>query len=170
MPNEKLKNWAGNLAYSSGLVYYPKTVEEVQQIVKAHAKIKVLGTRHCFNTIADSKDGFISTRELNKIISLDETARTVTVEGGIMYGELCPWLDKKGYALHNLASLPHISIAGAIATATHGSGVKNGNLATAVSALEIIKADGAIVHLTRQDGDAFITLSLGWVRLVLLLK
>ncbi len=155
MPDEKMKNWAGNLTYSSDVVFYPKTVEEVQGLLFSHPKIKALGTRHCFNTIADSKDGFISTKELNKIISLDETARTVTVEGGIKYGELCPWLDKKGYALHNLASLPHISVAGAITTATHGSGVKNGNLSTAVSALEIVKADGSIVHLSKKDGDAF---------------
>ena len=155
MPDEKLKNWAGNLEYSSDVIFYPKTVEEVQQILKAHRKIKALGTRHCFNNIADSKDGFLSTKELKEIISLDKTAHTVTVEGGIKYGELCPWLDKQGYALHNLASLPHISVAGAISTATHGSGIKNRNLASAVSALEIVKANGSIVHLSKQDGDAF---------------
>ncbi len=155
MPHEQLKNWAGNLAYSTDLVFYPETVEEVQQVIKSHPKIKALGTRHCFNNIADSKDGFISTKELNKIIHLDEAAKTVTVEGGIKYGELCPWLDSKGYALHNLASLPHISVGGAITTATHGSGVMNGNLATAVTALEIVKADGDIVHLSKTDGDVF---------------
>ena len=155
MPDEKMKNWAGNLTYSSDVVFYPKTVEEIQQLLTSHPKIKALGTRHCFNNIADSKDGFISTKELNKIISLDETARTVTVEGGIKYGELCPWLDKKGYALHNLASLPHISVGGAITTATHGSGVKNGNLSSAVSALEIVKADGSVVQLSKKDGEAF---------------
>ena len=155
MPNEKLKNWAGNLTYSTDVVLYPETIAEVQELLKNHAKIKALGTRHCFNNIADSKDGFISTKKLNKIIGLDEAAHTVTVEGGIKYGELCPWLDKKGYALHNLASLPHISVGGAITTATHGSGVKNGNLSTAVSALEIVKADGSVVHLSKQDGDAF---------------
>lgn len=155
MPDEKLKNWAGNLEYSSDVVFYPKTVEEVKQLLQLHNKIKALGTRHCFNTIADSKYGFISTKNINQIISLDEAARTVTVEGGIKYGELAPWLDKKGYALHNLASLPHISVAGAITTATHGSGVKNGNLATAVSGLEIVKADGSVVQLSKKDGDAF---------------
>ncbi len=152
---EKLTNWAGNLVYSTDVVFYPKTVAEVQQLVKEHGKIKALGTRHCFNTIADSKDGFISLRDMNKAISFDESAKTVTVEGGMKYGELAPWLDKKGYALHNLASLPHISVAGAITTATHGSGVTNGNLATQVTALEIVKADGTLLHLSKQDGDAF---------------
>jgi xylitol oxidase len=128
---EKLKNWAGNLEYSTSNVFYPKTVNEVQDLVKKTPRLRTLGTRHCFNTIADSKDNLISTKELNKVISLDSNARTVTVEAGIKYGELCPYLDEKGFALHNLASLPHISVAGSCATATHGSGVGNGNLATA---------------------------------------
>ncbi len=153
--DEKLVNWSGNIEYSTGNISYPESVEEVQQLVKKHSKLKVLGTRHCFNRIADSKDYFVSSRKLNKIISLDKDAHTVTVEGGIKYGELCPWLNDKGYALHNLASLPHISVAGAIATATHGSGIKNGNLATAVSGLEMVLADGSIVHLTKKDGDTF---------------
>jgi xylitol oxidase len=153
--DEKLVNWAGNIEYSTDKISYPESVEEVQQLVKKHGKLKVLGTRHCFNRIADSKDYFVSSRKLNKIISLDKDAHTVTVEGGIKYGELCPWLNDKGYALHNLASLPHISVAGAIATATHGSGMKNGNLATAVSGLEMVLADGSIVHLTKKDGDTF---------------
>ena len=72
------------------------------------------------------------------------------------YGQLCPELDRQGFALHNLASLPHISIAGACATATHGSGVKNGNLATAVSALEIVTANGDVLTLSREkDGATF---------------
>jgi len=153
--DEQLTNWSGNIAYSTNNIVYPETVEQVQQLVKAHNKLKVLGTRHCFNRIADSKDYFISSRKLNKIISLDTDAHTVTVEAGIKYGELCPWLDDKGYALHNLASLPHISVGGAITTATHGSGVQNGNLATAVSSLEMVLADGSMVQLSKKDGDVF---------------
>lgn len=145
----RLKNWAGNLTFSTDHVFYPKSVQEVQQLVKTHPKIKVLGTRHCFNTIADSKDNLLSTKELNKVLSLDKKAHTVTVEGGIKYGELAPYLHKEGFALNNLASLPHISVAGSITTATHGSGVKNGNLSSAVTALEIVKADGTIVHLSK---------------------
>jgi xylitol oxidase len=152
---EKLKNWAGNLEYSTNKIYYPKSVGEVQQLVKKYSRLKVLGTRHCFNTIADSKDGFISLKEMNKVVALDSNAHTVTVEGGMKYGELCPWLNDKGFALHNLASLPHISVAGAITTATHGSGVKNGNLATAVAALEIITANGNVINLSKKDGEKF---------------
>lgn len=145
----RLKNWAGNLTFSTDHVFYPKSVQEVQQLVKKHDKLKVLGTRHCFNTIADSKDNLLSTKELNKVLSLDKKGHTVTVEGGIKYGELAPYLHKEGFALNNLASLPHISVAGSITTATHGSGVKNGNLSSAVTALEIVKADGSIVHLSK---------------------
>jgi xylitol oxidase len=93
---------------------------------------------------------------MDEVVALDPTARTVTVNAGMTYGQLCPYLHRKGFALHNLASLPHISIAGACSTATHGSGEKNGNLATAVSALEIVTAAGDIVKLSRQqDGEAF---------------
>jgi xylitol oxidase len=153
--DEKLKNWAGNLEYSTSKIDYPKSVKEVQQLVKKHGKLKVLGTRHCFNTIADSKYNFISLREMKKIVSLDANAKTVTVEGGIKYGELCPWLNDKGFALHNLASLPHISVAGAITTATHGSGVRNKNLCGPVEALEIVTADGDVINLSKKDGEKF---------------
>ncbi|HVW12762.1 MAG TPA: FAD-binding protein [Mucilaginibacter sp.] len=151
----RLQNWSGNLIYSTADVQYPKSVAEVQSLIKKHNKLKALGTRHCFNTIADSRDDLVSSKELNKVISLDKKAHTVTVEGGIKYGELAPWLDKQGYALHNLASLPHISVAGSITTATHGSGIKNGNLSSAVTGLEIVKADGSIVHLSKADGEKF---------------
>jgi xylitol oxidase len=93
---------------------------------------------------------------MDEVISLDPAKRTVTVAAGITYGQLCPYLDGKGFALHNLASLPHISVAGACSTATHGSGQRNGNLATAVSGLELVTADGTIVTLSReQDGETF---------------
>src|ERR1700748_2541564 len=119
----RLKNWAGNLTFSTDNVQYPKTVEDVQQWVKKLPKMKALGTRHSFNNIADSKDDLLSTKELNKVVSIDKNAHTVTVEAGIKYGELAPYLHQHGYALHNLASLPHISVGGSITTGTHGSGI-----------------------------------------------
>ncbi|QHW00638.1 D-arabinono-1,4-lactone oxidase [Spirosoma endbachense] len=156
VPGEKLKNWAGNYTYSTDRLYSAKSIEQVKEIVKKYNKLKVLGTRHCFNGIADSKNNFISLREMDKVLSLNAAAHTVTVDASMRYGQLAPYLDSKGYALHNLASLPHISIAGACATATHGSGVKNGNLSTAVAALEIVTANGDVRTLSRaKDGDAF---------------
>lgn len=148
-------NWAKNLHYSTDRVYAPTDAAQVPEIVKANARLKGLGSRHCFNTIADSTAAQISMREV-KGISIDAAAHTVTVGAGIAYGELAPVLDKAGFALANLASLPHISIGGTIATATHGSGVRNKNLSAAVRALEIVKADGSILHLSRDnDGDHF---------------
>jgi xylitol oxidase len=142
------ENWAGNLTYSTDKLHTPGSVEEVRQVVKSCAKLRALGTKHSFNSIADSTQNQISLKRLDQI-ALDEKARTVTMGAGVAYGKLAPYLDEHGYALHNLASLPHISVAGAIATATHGSGVHNGNLATAVAALEIVTADGEIAALSR---------------------
>ncbi len=153
---ERLKNWAGNLEYSTDRLYATTSLEEVQDHVKKESKLKVLGTRHCFNNIADSKDAFLSLKAMNQVVAIDSGKRTVTVGAGITYGELCPYLDSKGFALHNLASLPHISVAGACSTATHGSGEKNGNLATAASGLEMVTAAGEVVNLSREiDGDKF---------------
>jgi xylitol oxidase len=153
---EHLKNWAGNLTYSTGNVHYPASIEQMQELVKKSKKIKALGSRHSFNKIADSKDNQLSTRDLNKLIAIDTANSAVTVESGMKYGELAPLLQEKGFALHNLASLPHISIGGAVATATHGSGIRNGNLSTAVTGIEFINAAGDIVHLSKfKDGDMF---------------
>jgi alditol oxidase len=154
---EKLKNWAGNLEYGTENLYAAKTLEQITSFVKSQKSFKVLGTRHCFNSIADSSQQFLSLKPMDQLLSLDPSARTVTVEAGVTYGHLAPLLDAKGWALHNLASLPHISIAGACSTATHGSGQKNGNLATAVSALEIVNAAGDVIQLSRQkNGQEFL--------------
>jgi xylitol oxidase len=152
--NEHLTNWAGNLTYSTGNVYAPKTVEEVQQVVKKCDRLRALGSRHSFNTIADSTANQLSLQNLNKIISLDKKANTITIESGTRYGDFAPYLDDNGYALANLASLPHITVAGACATGTHGSGIRNGNLSTSVAAIEFVNAAGDIVTLSKQkDGD-----------------
>ena len=148
-------NWAGNLRYHADHMYAPKSVAEVQEVVKKCNTARALGSRHSFNTIADSLTNQISLQHLDSI-ELDETAHTVTVGAGVRYGTLAPVIDAKGYAVHNLASLPHITVAGAIATATHGSGVRNGNLATAVSALELVTADGNVITISRaHDGEQF---------------
>jgi len=116
-----LTNWAGNLTYGTTNVFTPDSVTQIQEVVRRLAKLRALGSRHSFNSIADSNKSLVSTSGLNKILVLDKTANTVTIEAGIKYGELCKYLHENGYALHNLASLPHISVAGACATATHGS-------------------------------------------------
>lgn len=142
-------NWAGNYRYGSLELLEPGSLEEVQDMVVRSSRIRVLGSRHSFNGIADTEGSQLSLRKLNRVIELDPAQRTVTVEGGIRYGDLCRYLNDHGYALHNLASLPHISVAGAIATATHGSGDQNAGLADAVRAIELVKSNGEIAVLTR---------------------
>lgn len=152
---ETRRNWAGNYEYHAQRLHVPKTVDELRKIVRSGKKLKALGSRHSFNGIADTDGDQISLGEMNEI-TLNEKSRTVTVGAGIRYGQLCPYLDQRGYALHNLASLPHISVAGARATATHGSGIHNGNLSTAVSAVEMVTADGDLVTFSRdRDGAMF---------------
>ncbi|MGA2594371.1 MAG: FAD-binding protein, partial [Bryobacteraceae bacterium] len=156
MAKQKLTNWAGNFSYSTNRLHEAASVDQIQSFVRSRNKVKVLGTRHCFNSIADSRYNLLSLKPMHDVVALDPLARTVTVDAGITYGQLCPYLDSKGFALHNLASLPHISIAGACSTATHGSGEKNGNLATAVSGFEIVTAAGDVVKITRTaDGELF---------------
>src|SRR5258708_39707311 len=159
--DEKLKNWAGNIEYSTGKLYSPASLEQVRELVKKYSHLKVLGTRHCFNRIADSTDHFISLKQLDQM-ELDPLAHTVTVGSGVTYGQLGPWLDSKGFALHNLASLPHFSVAGANTNGSHGFGVKNGRLVTAVSALEFVTADGEVQVLSRaKDGEKFTAAVIG---------
>src|SRR4030095_3093160 len=153
---DKLNNWAGNLEYGTENLTSARSLEEVQSFVRKQAKFKVLGTRHCFNNIADTKSAFLSLKPMDQVVALDSEARTVTVSAGVSYGQLSPYLHEKGFALHNLASLPHISVAGACSTATHGSGEKNGNLSTAVSGLQIVTAAGDLAELSRKkDGEQF---------------
>jgi xylitol oxidase len=157
LSGDKLRNWAGNIDFGTDRIVSARSLEEVRHFVGRQARLKVLGTRHCFNRIADSHDQFLSLRQMDQVVALDPQARTVTLESGMSYGQLCPYLESRGFALHNLASLPHISVAGACTTATHGSGIGNGNLATAVSALEIVNAAGEVVTLSRQrDGETFL--------------
>lgn len=145
-----LSNWAGNYAYQAARVHRPATVAEVQELVRSCRKLRALGSRHSFNAIADTPEDLVVLDQLAGVVALDAAGQTVTVEGGITYGQLCPQLHAAGFALHNLASLPHISVAGSVATATHGSGDGNGNLATAVVALELVTADGELLALSRE--------------------
>ncbi len=148
-------NWSGNLTYSTDHLSTPSSVEEVRQIVKRCDKLRALGARHSFNAIADSTANQISLAHFDEM-TIDDKSRTVTVGAGVKYGQLAPYLDSHGYALHNLASLPHISVVGACSTGTHGSGIHNGNLSTAVSAIEFVNADGSLATLSRaKDGDTF---------------
>jgi alditol oxidase len=148
---EGMRNWAGTHTYRARRVLEPTSVEEVAEIVGGGRRVRALGTRHSFNDLADTTGDLVSLARLHRPIVIDAETRTLTVGGGHRYGDECGPLDEAGFALANLASLPHISIAGACATATHGSGVRNRTLATSVSGLEIVRADGEVVRITRAD-------------------
>ncbi len=150
---EQLTNWAGNIVFGAERLHRPGSVGEVQEIVAAAHRLRVLGSGHSFNRLADTDGDLISLAGLPRTVEIAPDRATVRVDGGIRYGEVATRLTEAGLALHNLASLPHISVAGAVATATHGSGVRNGNLATAVAGLELVRADGELVTLTRDDTD-----------------
>lgn len=149
----KRTNWAGNYEYFAKGLDQPRSLEELQQVIRSRPKLKALGARHSFNSIADTHGDQISLAAFDNM-SLDREAKTVTVGAGVTYGRLAPYLDTHGFALHNLASLPHISVVGACATATHGSGSKNGNLTTAVSAFELVTADGQVRRFSKHENEA----------------
>jgi alditol oxidase len=146
------ENWAGNYTYQARKLHRPSTIEQAQEIIANAPHVRVLGSRHSFNDIADSSE-LITLRALPRNVVVDHEANTVSFNAAMTYGELVEALRVEGVALHNLASLPHISVAGAVATATHGSGVTNGNLATAVAGLELVTSGGEIVEAARGEAD-----------------
>jgi xylitol oxidase len=147
-----LANWAGNVEFRATGVRRPRTVAGLQALVAGGTRMRALGTGHSFSPIADTTGELISAAGLPPVIDIDTAAATVTVAAGIKYGDLARRLNAAGWALPNLASLPHISVAGACATATHGSGDRNRNLPAAVRALDLVTADGSLLTLDR-DAD-----------------
>jgi len=145
-------NWSGHHTYGATVVHHPRTVEEVQALVTAAPRIRALGSRHSFNDIADSVE-LVSMDALEPAVAIDEASETVNFSAGTRYGELGTALQNAGWALRNLASLPHISVAGAVATGTHGSGDRNGTLARAVSGIELVDATGSLRQISPVDPD-----------------
>jgi xylitol oxidase len=133
-------NWADNYTFSAARIYRPASVDEVRSLVARSSRIRAIGTRHSFNGIADSPGDLIDLGGIDPGFVIDPEERTVRAGAGTNYGVLANYLHRVGWALHNMASLPHVSIAGATATGTHGSGDRLGNLSTAVAALDIVSA------------------------------
>jgi alditol oxidase len=149
----RLYNWAKSVTFQAEVLQRPASVDELRDLVARSAKVRALGSAHSFNDIADTPQALISLDGLPGTFEIDGAARTVRVGAAMRYAEIGRRLHEQGYALANLASLPHISVAGAVATGTHGSGDTNGTLSTAVSAIELVTADGDLVELTRRDED-----------------
>ncbi|MFF8403600.1 FAD-binding protein [Streptomyces sp. NPDC015684] len=150
---DTVTNWAGTITYTAEAYRRPPTLDALRALVAGSAKVRVLGSGHSFNGIADPgpRGVLLSTAALPPVIEVDAAARTVRVAGGVRYAELARAVHAYGLALPNMASLPHISVAGSVATGTHGSGVGNAPLASAVREVELVVADGSPVTIARGD-------------------
>ncbi|MEV4945699.1 FAD-binding protein [Streptomyces sp. NPDC053755] len=146
-----LTNWAGNIAFGAQDLRTPASIGELQELVAGSRAVRALGTGHSFNAIADTAGDLVSTARLPRVLDIDRRNRTLTVSGGTRFGEITGTLHEAGYALHNLGSLPHLSIAGACATGTHGSGDGNATISSAVRAVEYVAATGELVRTERGD-------------------
>ena len=146
-------NWADNYTFSAARIHRPVSVDGVRSLVARSSRVRAIGARHSFNGIADSAGDLIDFSDIDPGFLIDARRGTVTVGGGTSYGVLAAHLQRAGWALHNMASLPHVSVAGAIATGTHGSGDRLGNLSSAVAALEIVCATGDLATIRRGDPD-----------------
>ncbi|MCF1597230.1 D-arabinono-1,4-lactone oxidase [Streptomyces muensis] len=150
---ETITNWAGNITYTAKELHRPYSLGAIGTLVAGSAKVRVLGSGHSFNRIAEpGPEGLLlSIADLPPVIDVDRTARTVRVSGGVRYAELARAVYAHGLALPNMASLPHISVAGSVATGTHGSGVGNGPLASSVREVELVTGDGGVLAIGRDD-------------------
>ena len=160
-PGVTIMNWASSFEFAAASLHHPESVEEAQEIVAAGTRVKALGTRHSFTDVADSPGGtLIALDRMPQITDIHCGAGVVSCNSGITYSELAAQLEARGWALPNLASLPHISVAGATATATHGSGDGNGVLSTSLSAIELIRGDGSLMTIDVSASD-FAALAVG---------
>lgn len=147
------RNWSGTHRYGATRILEPRSVDELSEMITGSGPVRALGTRHSFTDLPDSEGSLVTVLRIPPEPVLDEVAATVTVGAGVRYGELADWLEQRGWALHNLGSLPHISVGGATATATHGSGDGNGVLSSALRALEFVDALGELRRLDARHSD-----------------
>ena len=160
-------NWARNVVFGSRELRTPSSVGELQDIVRGSDRVRALGSRHSFNRIADTSGVLVATSGLSPVIEIAPDRSAVRVASGVRYGDLAQHLQAAGCALRNLGSLPHISVAGACATGTHGSGNANQSLAGSVTAVEMVTADGELARLRRgSPGFAGAVVALGGLGIV----
>jgi alditol oxidase len=150
-----ITNWAGNVRFTPEVLQRPSTVADLQQVVSRSGRVRALGSGHSFNRIADTSGVLVSVQGLPQIIEVDTDAATVRISAGLSYGEVGAVLQAAGLALPNLGSLPHISVAGACATGTHGSGSRHPNLGRSVRALTMVTGGGDLVSVGRHSTDDF---------------
>ncbi|MBI1377317.1 MAG: FAD-binding protein [Frankiales bacterium] len=155
-------NWAHNHAYAHERWAEPADVDELAGLVTSATRVRAVGSRHSFNELCDSDDLVVDLARLRQPPAVDPERRVVTVSPGVRFGDVARAVAEHGLALRNLGSLPHISVVGATATGTHGSGIANPVLATAVSRVRLVRADGSTSEHRRGDaGFPATVLSLG---------
>ena len=141
-----IANWAGNVTFGTDDLLRPRSLGELKAVVARTPRLRALGAGHSFSPVADSA-ALVTLEGLPAGIEIDSARATARVSGGVRYAGLARTLEASGFALANLASLPHVSVAGAVATGTHGSGSRNGALATSVAGIEMVTADGDLVTI-----------------------
>jgi xylitol oxidase len=149
-----VKNWAANLTYSSERIERPRTLAELAGIVAGEPRVRALGSRHSFCDVADTTGVHVQLDLLDDgrpSLEVDPGTGVASVRAGLRYGEVAAGLHAEGRALGAMASLPHISVAGAVATGTHGSGDGTRSLAGDVVGVELMTASGEVLILRRGD-------------------
>jgi alditol oxidase len=148
-----LTNWARNVTFAPASLARPSSIDELRHVVASADRVRALGTGHSFSRVADTDGVLVKLDALPPVLDVDARTSSVTVSAGTRWGELAPAVHAHGLALHNMGSLPHISVAGSAATGTHGSGSGLGCLATAVRSLDLVTADGSLLTVSRGDAD-----------------
>lgn len=153
--NEKWQNWAGNQRAAAARVATPRSAEEVAEQVRSAARdgltVRMTGTGHSFTGAALAEGVRLRPTELTAVRSVDTATGLVTVEAGLPLHRLNRVLDEHGLALANMGDIQEQTVAGALQTATHGTGRDVAGLASQVAALELVLADGGIVTCSREE-------------------
>jgi len=155
-----MQNWSKNVEFNDKSYLQPTSLVELQELIRTNPKVRARGTAHCFNEIANTSSVAVNLAKMPRVIDVSSELSSVKVSAGLTYGELAPELHNQGWALNNLASLPHISIAGSISTGTHGSGIQNQNLPNQVLSFDMVTAEGELRHINRTN-PAFNALAVG---------
>ena len=142
-------NWAGNQRVEQASRYSPKTEDELQQIVRQAStnrlRVKAVGSGHSFTAIALAEEILVDLSHYDQVIEIDKTKNTVTVQSGIQLSKLNIELHRNNLAMQNLGDIAYQTIAGAISTSTHGTGLKFSGIANQVVAMRIVLADSSVV-------------------------
>jgi len=147
----RLTNWAGNVVFTPGVVHRPRDADELRRLVAESSQVHAIGTGYSFSPVADSRGTLVSLSDLPPLLEVSPDRSTVTVGAGMTFASVVGELERQGLALENMGSLPHICVAGAASTGTHGSGDTNRCLAATVREVELVTATGDLCVLGRDD-------------------